>query len=301
MHTPTVLNMIEDDQQAFKKLLIRPTIAWPTVGLFIVALVMHLGSTTLGLSERWPTWASITINALCTYWMFTVAHDASHNSLSLNRWLNDGLGRAAILFLMPMPIFRAFRFIHMQHHRFSNELKDPDYWVGHGSKWTLPIRCAVMDLHYLVWYAPRLKSRPKDEVRDTLLGAFFGAAVLIALIWQGWFVEALLYWLLPSRLAIAFLALAFDYWPHSPYKATEAENKFIATSVRAGSEWLLTPLLLAQNYHLVHHLYPLVPFYRYVKVWRAREGFHLSKSPLLVSVGGTELTRDAYLRTRLLN
>lgn len=301
MHETLMFNVIQDDQQTFKKLLMRPKIAWPTVGLFGVALVTYVSSTMMGLSESWPTWVSVAINALCTYWMFTVAHDASHNSLSLHRWLNDGLGRVATLFLMPMPIFRAFRFIHMQHHRFSNEPEDPDYWVGHGSKWTLPLRCALMDLHYLAWYTPRLKDRPKDEVRDTLTGVFFGVATLIALIWQGWLMEALLYWLLPSRLAITFLALAFDYWPHSPYKTTEAENKFLATSVRAGSEWLLTPLLLAQNYHLVHHLYPLVPFYRYVKVWRAREGFHLSKSPLLVSVGGTELTQDAYLKIRSLN
>ncbi len=25
------------------------------------------------------------------------------------------------------------------------------------------------------------------------------------------------------------------------------------------------------NYHLVHHLYPTVPFYRYRRLWNARE------------------------------
>ena len=31
------------------------------------------------------------------------------------------------------------------------------------------------------------------------------------------------------------------------------------TRVRVGLEWLMTPMMLFQNYHLVHHLHPAVP------------------------------------------
>lgn len=298
MQTSHVPDGFRDDPVTFKVLITRPQIAWPTVGLFVLALVLYVGSTFMAASGRWPAWAGVALNALCAYWMFTVAHDASHNSLSLYRWLNDGLGRVATMTLLPLPIFRAFRYIHMQHHRFSNEQDDPDYWVGRGSIWTLPLRCALMDLHYIAWYVPRLSERPKEEIRDTVMAAIFGGVVLTWLVSHGWGWEVLLYWVLPARIAISFLALAFDYWPHSPYKATDAENKYIATSVRAGMEWLLTPLLLGQNYHLVHHLYPLVPFYRYVHVWRAREHFHLAKAPLIVSAGSRELSADEYLSLR---
>lgn len=289
---------LQDDPAAFKALTQRPQIAWPTVALFLVSLALYVSSVVMGVKGLWPVGVSIAINAVCAYWMFTVGHDASHNSLSLYRWLNDGMGRVATLTLLPLPIFKAFRFIHMQHHRFSNEQDDPDYWVGNGSKLLLPLRCALMDLHYIVWYVPRLSSRPKAEILDSLFAAIGGIAVLTWLISSGWGTEVLLFWVLPGRLAIFFLALAFDYWPHSPYKATDAENKYIATSVRSGWEWLLTPLLLSQNYHLVHHLYPLVPFYRYIKVWRARERFHLSKGPLIVTPGFNEMSTDDYLVQR---
>jgi fatty acid desaturase len=56
-----------------------------------------------------------------------------------------------------------------------------------------------------------------------------------------------------------------------------------ATVIRTGWEWLLTPLMMYQNYHLVHHLYPTVPFYRYKKAWLAREQFHESHQPAKVT------------------
>ena len=34
----------------------------------------------------------------------------------------------------------------------------------------------------------------------------------------------------------------------------------------------MSPVLLYQNYHLVHHLHPLVPFYQYVVGLAAQRG-----------------------------
>jgi len=71
-----------------------------------------------------------------------------------------------------------------------------------------------------------------------------------------------------ERLAILFLAFAFDYVPHRPHAITAAEDRYRATSVVESA--LLNVLLLGQNYHLVHHLYPGVPFYRYQSIWTRR-------------------------------
>ena len=37
------------------------------------------------------------------------------------------------------------------------------------------------------------------------------------------------------------------------------------------------PLMLSQNYHLVHHLHPSIPFYRYVATWRRNEEAYLER------------------------
>ena len=48
--------------------------------------------------------------------------------------------------------------------------------------------------------------------------------------------------------------------------------------MRVGGEGWLTPLFVYQNYHLVHHLHPSVPFYRYVRAWRRNEQAYLDRN-----------------------
>ena len=90
------------------------------------------------------------------------------------------------------------------------------------------------------------------------------------------------------------LAFVFDYIPHWPYHATHAENPYQATGIRLGQEWLWTPLLLSQNFHLMHHLYPLVPFYRYQRLWELKKDELLARSPLLLTMGGREVFPEGY-------
>jgi fatty acid desaturase len=103
---------------------------------------------------------------------------------------------------------------------------------------------------------------------------------------------------LPSRLAILFLAWAFDYLPHSGLHHKPTEDKLKTTRNRVGAERLLSPVMLYQNYHLVHHLHPVVPFYRYIAVWRRNEDKYLEGEPALSTVGGREITPEEYRKMR---
>lgn len=88
-------------------------------------------------------------------------------------------------------------------------------------------------------------------------------------------------WGFPNFCAFGFLGLFFDYLPHRPH---DSVNETRATSLvtlfdpgndgtkkrltRAdifdkGKSHLLTHLLLSQNYHVLHHCMPSVPFYLY--------------------------------------
>jgi len=116
--------------------------------------------------------------------------------------------------------------------------------------------------------------------------AGFGASLAIlfgtgAVTLAGWLEYYLLLFLIPTRLTALLLALSFDFLPHYPHQAHAKDEPFRCTSNRVGMEWLLTPVLLYQNYHLVHHLYPTVPFYRYLKVCKAKKHYHESQNPAI--------------------
>ncbi|MEN0060655.1 MAG: fatty acid desaturase [Myxococcota bacterium] len=254
------------------KLLARSPLAVPTVALFLatgIGTVGILGALFAGhLALPLAAGAMVVLSFVA----FTPMHDSAHRAVGRAPWLNGLIGRVcATILLVP---YGAFRHIHLTHHRYTNDPeRDPDLYSGTGASWQLPFRWMTQDLYYYVRYVQA--GRPAAE----LLEAAFTVVGLIALVTTlglsfGW-TPVLLGWVLPTRLAVTFLAFAFDYLPHHPHAVPAAEDPYQATRV-IDRPWL-TPVLLFQNYHLIHHLYPAIPFYRYAKVWRAKRSELLAK------------------------
>jgi ferredoxin-NADP reductase len=86
----------------------------------------------------------------------------------------------------------------------------------------------------------------------------------------------------------------FGWLPHHDLNTTAAANNFRTTRTRVGLEWLLTPLMLYQNYHSVHHLHPSIPFYRYIDAWKRNEQVYLDRKVPLATVWGRELSASEY-------
>lgn len=277
-----------------------PKVAWPTLCLLVGGLVLWGTSTTLYLTGTWPWWPTIIVNAFASYLEFTVAHDAGHHSASNDSKLNVWMGRLAVPLFAPHASFPTWRFIHMQHHRFTNhdDGRDPDHYTMRGPKWQGPLRWITIDLWYMVFYLPKLKDRPRKEQREQFLALTLWIGGTAAAIATGHLVEALVVLYIPCRLNVLFLAWAFDYLPHHGLHHKPEEDRLKTTRNRVGRERLMSLVLLYQNYHLVHHLHPLVPFYRYIAVWRRNEEQYLEGDPALSTVGGRELTVDEYRQIR---
>jgi ring-1,2-phenylacetyl-CoA epoxidase subunit PaaE len=279
-----------------------PRLSVPAFVLFLGALALWAGSSALALSHVWLLLVSVPFNALATYLLFTVMHDASHNSLSSITPVNLWIGRIAAMFFSSLASFRTFRFIHMQHHRFTNdERQDPDDYASRGPRWQRLARWMTVDLFYIVFYIPKLPGRPRAERVELaavwlLVGALIAASAL-----TGHLVELVVLLFLPARLATLWLGFAFDYLPHNGLKLTASEDRFKATRNRVGRESLLSPVLLYQNYHLVHHLHPVVPFHKYIAVWLRNEEDYLAHEPALSTIRGRPITTDEYRRLRELS
>jgi ferredoxin-NADP reductase/fatty acid desaturase len=240
--------------------------ALPALGVALAGLVVFGGlgvGAALGLVP-WPI--AIPLQAVAAYACFTPLHDASHRAISRYPMVDDVIGWCCgVPLLAPLP---AFRHLHLQHHAATNDpIADPDMWSGGArSRWTRALRWSVKDLHYVARYLTVAATRPRREVVACALGlvAIWGTGIALAV--AGHALEVIVLWLVPSRLAILALSFGFDWLPHQPRDVRAAEDPYRATVVYE-QRWL-TPLLLAQNYHLVHHLFPGVPFYRYGLVYR---------------------------------
>jgi fatty acid desaturase/ferredoxin-NADP reductase len=279
-----------------------PKLALPTVGIFLTALTAFVLST-IGYSNGWaPFWVTIPINAAVTFVMFTVVHDASHYSISSTRWVNGLFGRLAWLFVGPVVAFPSFGYIHIQHHRHSNDDdEDPDTFASHGKWWQLPLRWSMAEYFYLRYYWPRARSRPVAEGAETLLMLTLSLTGLIVAIVTGNFWTLAVVFLIPQRIGLTLLAWWFDWLPHHGLEDTQRTNRYRATRNRVGAEWLFTPILLSQNYHLVHHLHPSVPFYRYLRTWTRNEEAYLERNAAISTVFGQQLNPDEFREWKELN
>lgn len=279
-----------------------PVLAWPTAVLYLGTLGLFAVEMYGLFSGGWTRWATVPMGAAVTFLMFSVLHESTHHAISTNTRANNVFGHLSVIFVVPWATFPLVKFIHIEHHRNTNEQKliDPDAWCSEGAWWQLPFRWMTIDLWYLVFYMRRMRERPRTEIASTLtvftmvIAAFVGLGV-------GGYGSALMWgYLIPQRLGLMVLAWWFDYLPHHGLTATQREDKYQATRVRIGGEWMLTPLFVYQNYHLVHHLHPSIPFYRYVRAWRRNEQAYLDRNAAISTWFGRSLTPSEYRTWRRL-
>ena len=286
---------------AAKELLLElPRIAWVTIGLFALDLLVMAGLILLaefGFVHRYVVSVVLTV---CMFVMFTVAHDAIHGSISGISWINGLVGRVAAGTMGPIACYPMFYALHHMHHRFTNNpAKDPDSWVSHGNIAMAPIRCMFNTCWYVVFYMKHARERPLMEILESLAYITVQACFLSTAVEYGWMNFLMTYWIIPSTLSHAFLAFFFDYIPHHHQTATPIQSRYHTTSMLQTYQILqplLSILLQYQDYHLIHHLYPTIPFYRYADKWREKQDFLLDKNVDISRLTVSEVVRAHRMR-----
>ena len=275
-----------NNKDLFDSLRQEPEFAWPTIILFFICAGFILGSTWAAIYGYISYLAACFINGTAGYFLFSPMHDAIHSSLGRSKQLNLWVGRISFLFYSSLVAFELMRFIHFRHHRNANSDEDEaDGVIQSGPGWFRPLKWPFLDLIYAWKYFGQgyWKERPKSEKRNIIIMALITLVMWPWLVINGYLMELLMLWIIPQRISFFLIAFIFVYLPHVPNDVSEQDNAYRATSIREGMEWLLSPLMMYQNYHLVHHLYPNVPFYRLVKLWNAGLDEHLSHDPAIVS------------------
>jgi fatty acid desaturase len=231
---------------------------------------MFLSSTIAALDGRLPMWVACFINGFSLYVLFSPMHESLHGTVSSSRFVNEIVGRVALAFQIPAAPLEVARWVHLSHHANTTSENDPDNFMHHGAWWVLPFRWANFDVFYLIKFFKDDTTATKRIRPAVYVYVSIFLAVVLGFIMSGLALELLVLWFLPSRIGLAMIGFIFVFLPHFPADISARQNKYQATTTRLGWEWLLTPLMVYQNYHLIHHLYPNVPFYNYIKIWHLR-------------------------------
>ena len=229
-------------------------------------------------------------------------HDGTHYRLFHNRTLNDWV--TELLLASPFLILglHTYRRNHFPHHRHLNTPADPDWLRKQTPEWEFPQRPGRLARH-LIPYAlgggfikvvvgilrmeRRSGARPSAaSPSERILGlarAAFTAALGVAL-WRFAGGRALfLYWIVPL---MTWMQLAFQVRSIAEHFAISGRRGVYAQSRTVLAGLLDRAFIASKNvgYHLEHHLYPSVPFYRLPELHRLlmaqaeyRQSAHLTR------------------------
>ncbi len=253
-----------------------PSVAWPTLALAVILPSAFAAIVALGLTGHAPLWACAAVLSLVSYAHYTLVHESIHGNVVAGKpawaWVNTLVGWIGSLGLgIGWP---ALQRTHVLHHSHTNTERDPDIVVK-GTlaqllrKWIIGVPLSLVPMGLMRFIAPARYQR--------LRGVFSGADVLqvsgvtlatlillAASLVTGHFMDWLLLWFVPTKIAILILNIFFQWLPHYPFDRTDRYGN-TRVSLWAGG----TFLTLQQNLHLMHHLWPSVPFYNYARLYRA--------------------------------
>jgi beta-carotene hydroxylase len=249
--------------------------AWPTIALFLAILAGVGTVAALAIEGYLPYWGAIAINAFLIYLIFTPLHEAVHENIAGKNsrlvWLQGLIGHiSGFVLLAPYPGFKA---LHLHHHQHTNDpVEDPDYWVKSDNYFTVILRCMAIQPVYII----HLYKIARDPV---MMRAFIWEMVYLAsyipviaaAYWLGFGNELMLLWVLPAYIGVVMCPLMFDWPVHHPH--TE-QGRFTDSAVLLFPQpikFAMDVLFCGHAYHLMHHLYPRIPFYDYGTAYYALE------------------------------
>jgi fatty acid desaturase len=241
-----------------------PNFAWPTLVLAIGLWAGFIAVIVQALEGGLPVALAAAINTVIIYAIYTPLHDSIHSSIFPRRkelrWVHTaiGMGCAAPLWMF----YHHHRRSHFLHHAKANTPEDPDlYAMGSFARvffvkipWTL-----VNYFNPIQLYRECLRFRLSDRERRITMALFaVYAMIATAIIAAGFGYQLLVLWVVPWFVGNLLMLTAFGWAPHHDHSET-GRYRDTRISLFPGADLLY----LYQNLHLVHHMLPSIPFYRY--------------------------------------
>ncbi len=220
-------------------------------------------------------------------------HDGAHGRLYRSGLINDVVGQlftAAPLFFSQ----DSYRKLHLKHHLNPLVPEDPDinliggYPIPKGSFARKLLRdlCGISYFKFIgyFFYKPRKKkselSKPKVHLETARLPIWFQAlsvilinGILLGVLWAAghpWYF--FFFWFLPMMTVLQVLLRIRGIAEHAGYQPRAEQMLCSRTVVNPVQTFFFAPHRV--NYHMEHHQYPSIPFYRLPRVHRLLKERH---------------------------
>jgi fatty acid desaturase len=267
----------------------RPAIEWPTIALCIV---IYAGWGALTFFHALIPWPLLALGGgWFVAWHMSLQHEVLHGHPTRRRWINDAIGFPPLTLWLPYSIYRGN---HLRHHRnehLTDPLEDPESYyltperfgrLGPPARAFLRFRNtffgritfgALRSMVLFLWHHLGLALRGNRGEQRIWAPHLLGVAVVI-----GWVCGIchmsigmyILCFVIPSRS----LASIRSFAEHRA-ATTHAERTAIVENAP-----ILGLLFLYNNFHVVHHDRPGMPWYRIPAYYRAH------RAEILAANGG---------------
>jgi fatty acid desaturase len=228
----------------------------------IAEIAFFVSLWCIGIAFGLTGWklAGIAASAAALNAFYLLSHEGHHNLLFGNRFINQAANIILCIPLLHSP--SGYRVLHELHHKFLGGPGDPDEYRNYTSdsriRWALQwIRLTMGTLVYMPMI-PIVAWRRADRADRIRLFLECGliAAVLIPIFATVPIRILLQVWLIPG-VVVGYISAVRALAQHA---LTESDDPLLASrSVR--SNRIVAFLLLNENFHLEHHLFPEVPSY----------------------------------------
>tara|TARA_R110002167_G_scaffold184228_1_gene384711 strand:- start:21 stop:857 length:837 start_codon:yes stop_codon:yes gene_type:complete len=247
-------------------------IAVPTIILSVLTIFLYSIVLFLFASNFLSPLLTVPLLAVLTFISYTPMHEAVHGNVGGKnkrfKWMDKAVGHLmAPIIAIP---YTSHQKEHFTHHVHTNKDKDPDV---HIKNWFNSPK------HFFMGSLRIIKTQ-----NTFVMNNFTRVEIFISLGWRLLFV---LYTGLMSIPVLflgwffgAFLTLyLLSYLPHRPYKETA---RYKNTNIRLFPIQWVENLMFQHNLHAVHHLFPMIPFYNYRKVFQKIEPtMRIKKTPIV--------------------
>ena len=193
-------------------------------------------------------------------------HDCGHRSAYRSVAANLWVGRILAWFIL-MP-FTTFTELHRRHHGFLGQKdKDPDEWFYEGGRAQLFLREGLFmpRFIFLSLKRPDLADSRRKIVAELIGNLALYAALFGVLLAYGAVDIALFGFVLPMLLlALVFnpISRGYEHYPMASLSHDDVCREDLRFNTITVTSRVIGVLWANINYHVEHHMYPRVPFYR---------------------------------------